>query len=82
MKLILQIALGVYLGFFASQITLQFWLDYKNAMAKQSEDKYRVDREKIRVEHSEKIRTLILEQQRKQNLPGKFPPGFVPDDAR
>lgn len=83
MKLILQIALGVFLGTLAAQFTIDSWHDRQEGIAKGAAEKLRSKQEKVRMEQGERIRNLLL-QSRKGNAPGpRNPPaGFVPDDAR
>ncbi len=82
MKLILQIALGVFLGTLASQLIIDSWHVHQENAAKLEKEKLRIEREKIRTEQGERIRKLLL-QNRKEATPNpKLPPNFVPDDAQ
>lgn len=83
MRLILQIALGAFLGTLASQLTIDSWHAHQEGMAKEAAEKLRVEQEKVRMEQGERIRALLM-QGRQGNTPGgsKPPTGFVPDDAR
>ena len=83
MKLILQIALGVFLGTLASQLTIDGWRTRQESMAKEAAGKLRAEQERIRREQGERIRALLL-QGRQGNNPdaSKPPPGFVPDDIQ
>lgn len=83
MKLILQIALGVFLGTLASQLTIDGWRTYQESIAKEAEEKLRAKQERVRLEQGERVRALLL-QGRQGNTPGasKPPAGFVPDDAQ
>ncbi len=75
MKLIFQIALGVFLGTLAAQITLTKWQRY-------GEEQLSVEREKARLEQADRFRDLFLEQQKRANpRKNQVPPGFIPDDA-
>ena len=77
MKLILQIALGVFLGTLASQLTHDVWRARLDSIAKQAAQKMLAEQERIRLEQGERIRA-IFSQARKRINP---PTGFVPDDA-
>lgn len=83
MKLVLQIALGVFLGSLASQFTCDAWRVRQENIAKEAEKKLRAERDRVREQQAEKIRALL-----QQGLQGKntgsvvIPPGFVPDDAQ
>jgi len=83
MKLILQVALGVFLGSLASQFTFDAWRTHQEAIAKEAEEKLLAEEEKASEQQAEKVRALFM-----QNLQGKksgvaaIPPGFVPDDAQ
>lgn len=83
MKLTLQIALGVFLGSLASQLTIDSWRIRQEDIAKAATEKLRADQERVRREQGERIRALLL-QGRKGNAAGvKTPPtGFVPDDVQ
>jgi hypothetical protein len=82
MKLILQIALGVFLGTLASQLTIDGWRTRQEGITKAAAEKLHVEQEKVRMEQGERIRALLM-QGRRGNTPGasKPPTGFVPDDA-
>lgn len=83
MKLILQIALGVFLGTLASQLTIDSWRTHQEGIAKEAKEKLRAEQERVRIEQGERIRALLL-QGRQGNIPGasKPPAGFVPDDVQ
>jgi len=82
-KLILQIAIGVFLGTLASQFTHDGWRAYQEGIAKEAAEKQRAEQERVRREQGERIRALLL-QGRQGNTPGasKPPPGFVLDDVQ
>lgn len=61
MKFILQIALGVFLGTLASQITIDSWHGYQESLAKEAEKKRLAEEKKVRVEEGERIRALLLQ---------------------
>jgi hypothetical protein len=83
MKLVMQIALGVFLGSLASRFAFEAWDTRQQAIKKEAEEKLRVERQRIRDEQAERIRALLM-QGRKGKNSGKLmiPPGFVPDDAQ
>lgn len=83
MKLILQIAFGVFLGTLAAQIAFDSWRTRQESIAKADMEKLRADQEKVRREQGERIRALLL-QGRQSNAAGakKPPAGFVPDDVQ
>lgn len=83
MKLVLQIALGVFFGTLASQITFDVWRNHKESIAKETAEKLRVEQDKVRKEQGERIRNLIL-QNRIGNTPSsiKTPSGFIPEDGQ
>lgn len=84
MKLMLQIAVGVFLGSLASQLAIDAWHGHREAMVNAVEEKRRADREKSRIEQGERIRALLLQgREAKTTTPSRQPaPGFVPDDAQ
>ena len=77
-KLILQIALGVFLGTLGSQLSIDGWRSYRDGIAKKATEKIRADQEKARLEQGERIRALLL--QGRQNPKPRT--GFIPDDAQ
>jgi hypothetical protein len=78
MKLIVQIALGVFLGTLATQLTLDVWRARLDGIAKQAAEKIQAEQQRVRAEQAEHIRAL-LSQGRKAIGPAA---GFVPDDAQ
>lgn len=83
MKLILQIALGVFLGALASQFAIDGWRTRQEGIIKKAAEKLQAEQERVRLEQGERIRALLL-QGRQGNTPGanKPPAGFVPDDVQ
>ena len=83
MKLILQIALGVFLGTLVSQLSIDGWRTHQEDIAKQAAEKLRAEQEKVRTEQGERIRTILM-QGRQGNIPRVTKPsaGFVPDDVQ
>lgn len=76
MKLICQIALGVFLGVVAAQLCVDYWRDNR-------EQQKLVEREKARLEQADLIRKQFIENQQSvgHDDTGSPPNGFVPDDA-
>jgi len=81
-KLILQIALGVFLGTLASQLTIDAWRDHQENLAKQAAETLRAEQEKVRLEQGERIRNLLMQGRQDNTRAIKPPAGFVPDDAQ
>jgi hypothetical protein len=83
MKLILQIALGVFLGTLASQFAIDGWRTRQQDIANESAEKLRAGQEKIRLEQGQRIRALLL-QRRQGHIPdtNKPPAGFAPGDPQ
>jgi hypothetical protein len=81
-KLILQIALGVFLGALASQFVFDTWHTYQESIAKAVSEKLRAEQEKVRLEQNERIRALFIRGSQPTPSSNKPPPGFVPDDSR
>ena len=84
MKLILQIALGVFLGTLVSQLAIDVWHAQQESIAKQATEKLQAEQERVRIEQGERIRALLLQgRQGKTPAASKLPNGFVPpDDAQ
>lgn len=83
MKLVLQIAIGVFLGTLASQLAFDAWQSRQARIANEVSDKLRTEQERIRQELSERIRTLLTHgRQGSAAAPNSPPPGVAPDDAR
>ena len=83
MKLILQIALGVFLGTLASAVTMESWRLQRESEAKQAAENLRLKQEQARHEQGERIRAMLLRGQSGGEEAQKKPPvGFVPDDAQ
>lgn len=83
MKLVLQIALGVFLGALASQMVMEGWHAHETRLADEAAVQVKVEREKARREQAERIRSMLMQGfQGKGTKPGVPPPGFSPDDAQ
>jgi len=83
MKLILQIAIGVFLGTLASQFTMGSWRSYHENIAKEVAEQLRTTQEKVRNEQGERIRALLLQGRQNNSHDSRKPPaGFVPDDVQ
>ncbi len=82
MKLILQIALGVFIGATASQLLTDVWRDYRHGQAQQEEERLRAEQARIRQQQGERIRALLLQGRKQRTADSISPPeGYVPDDA-
>ncbi len=83
MKLILQIALGVFLGTLASQFTMDGWRSHQESKIKEAAEQLRAKQEKVRLEEGERIRALLLQGRQNNSHDSRKPPaGFVPDDVQ
>lgn len=83
MKLILQIALGVFLGTLASQFTMDSWRSHQESKIKEAAEQLRAKQEKVRLEEGERIRALLLQGRQNNSHDSHKPPaGFVPDDVK
>lgn len=83
MKLILQIALGVFLGTLATAVSMELWRLQRESDAKQAAEALRAKQEKARHEQGERIRAMLLRGQSGGEAGQHKPPaGFVPDDAQ
>jgi hypothetical protein len=83
MKLILQIALGVFLGTLASQFTMDSWRSHQESKIKEAAEQLRAKQEKVRLEEGERIRVLLLQGRQNNSHDSHKPPaGFVPDDVQ
>ena len=83
MKLVLQIALGVFLGSFLSALLLDAWQEHKAALLKAETDRVLAEQELVR-ENQAKLLGNILQQGRQSNPAAAITPptGFIPDDAQ
>ncbi|MCK9608129.1 MAG: hypothetical protein M0R33_16925 [Methylomonas sp.] len=82
MKLMLQIAFGVFLGTLGAQLVVDICHTRQDQRAKQLADQRNAEQEKVRREQGERIRALLLQGQQSKSLGGaKAPHGFIPDDA-
>ena len=61
MKLILQIALGVFLGTLASQLIIDNWHVYQESRAQETVARVRAEQEKVRLEQGQRIRDMLLQ---------------------
>ncbi len=67
MKLTLQIAIGVFLGTLSSQLLIDAWRSNQINIAKQKEELVRVEQEKVRQEQGDRIRALLLQNNKHLN---------------
>lgn len=83
MRLILQIALGVFLGTLTAQLTIDRWHAHQEKTRALETEKLRLKQDNIRKEQGELIRNLLLQgRQGGQQNAIKPPPDFIPDDAQ
>lgn len=83
MKLIIQIAFGVFLGTVTAQITVDSWHQFQEKKEKEQAQKQLYQLEKARLEQADRIRAMFLERRKNQKLENsKSPAGFMPDDAQ
>lgn len=84
MKLILQIAVGVFLGSLGARIVADIWHGRQEQNAKQVAEQRNAEQEKLRREQGERIRSLLLQGRHGHPAAAsaKPPAGFVPDDAQ
>lgn len=76
MRLIFQIAFGVFLGTLASQLVIDSWHAHQKGVAKVAAER----QEKVRLEQGEHIRALLLQNRQNNRLAERNPTaGFVPD---
>ncbi|MCX7097973.1 MAG: hypothetical protein NTV43_08735 [Methylococcales bacterium] len=82
MKLVLQIALGVFLGTLASQFVMDGWHKHQANIIQAATEQRLAEQEKTRLEQADSIRTLFLKSQQNNKSGKNTPPaGFIPDDA-
>jgi hypothetical protein len=81
MKLVLQIAIGVFLGTLGSQFVVDTWRSRQDQAAKAASEKIEAEKTRMRQELSERIRTLLMRGRQDNPDQPHIPPGFVPDDA-
>ncbi len=74
MKLVFQIALGVFIGALASQYAFEQWRSYEAQQAAGLQDKRLIEQQKRRDEQAAKIREMIAKGLREKGL-------NVPDDS-
>jgi len=79
-KLVLQIALGVFLGALASQLSVDAWRAHAH-----KEEKAAIEAAfRLRAENQNRIRALFM-QGRQGQMPSATknpPPGFIPEDVQ
>jgi hypothetical protein len=60
MKLVLQIALGVFLGSLTAQLVFEQWRFHQTSIAQAKNEQARLEQEKSRQQFNERIRSLFL----------------------
>lgn len=81
MKLIITIAIGVFLGTVAAQLVLDSWHSHQSQLALAAEQQRLAEQEKARLAQAEKIRALFSQSQQPPAQTARPPAGFIPDDA-
>jgi hypothetical protein len=69
MKLVLQIALGVFIGALASQYAFEQWRSYEAHQAAEIEQKKLPEQTRLREELGAKIRELLMQARREKGEP-------------
>lgn len=82
MKLIIQIALGVFLGTITAQLSIDSWRNYQDFLAKEELKKQQAEQEKVRLEQAQRIREMFQQSQKNNPTKNKPPEGFIPDDSQ
>jgi hypothetical protein len=82
LKLILKIALGVFLGALASQMVMEGWHAHQERLAKEAATKVKTEHDKARREQAERVRSMLMQGFRGKMKPAVPPPGFAPDGAQ
>lgn len=81
MKLVLKIALGVFLGSLASLLLMDAWRDHKADRAKAETEKVLQEQERVGFEQTERIHAILMQGRQGNPAEAIPPPGFVPYDA-
>jgi len=84
MKLVLQIALGVFLGSLGSGLIIDYVHAYQDRIIKEAEASEQAKDEEARREQGRRIREMILQGRRKRETSeaGRPPQGLMPNDAQ
>ena len=69
MTLVLQIALGVFIGALASQYAFEQWRSYEAQQVAEIEQKKLAEQTRLREEQGAKIRELLMRARREQGEP-------------
>lgn len=75
MKLILQIALGVFIGMSASQLVIDAWRTHRQEQLAEAEDAKREQLARERQQQAEKIRELVGRKLQEQGAGSSAGPG-------
>ncbi|MBM4207073.1 MAG: hypothetical protein FJ190_03300 [Gammaproteobacteria bacterium] len=82
MKLILQIALGVFLGTAAAQFSLELYHNRQAKVEKAQSEKMKAEQDKKRQDQINQLRSLILQNQHNKIPPAqKAPDEIIPGDT-
>lgn len=81
MKLVIQIALGVFLGSLPALLIVEAWQNHRQELARMETEKLMEQQEEARLEQGERLRAILNQNQ--QINPALAIPnsGFVPDHA-
>jgi hypothetical protein len=83
LKLILKIALGVFLGALASQMVMEVWHAHQERLAKEAATKVKTEHDKARREQAERVRSMLMQGFRGKAIkPAVPPPELAPDGAQ
>jgi len=69
MKLVFQIALGVFIGALASQYAFEQWRSYEAYQAAEVKQKKSTEQKRLREEQGARIRELLMRARREQDEP-------------
>ena len=69
MKLVFQIALGVFIGALASQYAFEQWRSYEAYQAAEVKQKKSTEQKRLREEQGARIRELLMRARREQGEP-------------
>lgn len=82
MKLIIQIAFGVFLGSVAAQITADKWRQFEEKKEKELVQQRLSELKKSRLEQADRIRAMFLKNKKEKLENSGALQRFVPDDAQ
>jgi len=80
MKLVLQVAIGVFIGAFGSQYAFEQWRSYETQKAAAVESQKLAEQKRRRDEQGARIRELVIQGLRERGLKTPHAPGQAPLD--